>query len=209
MARRNLATLWNGREPDVGEVIGEPLAVPELGGFQALAVLLDKTPELAQLAGEACIHEAQLRLARSDAKTDLHWQIGGRGIRGGDNDDVALVAGVNFAVGADRRAQPGIRAAEAQLAFSSIEQEALTVRLYSTLSTAYGTYTTARLKVRRLQEEVMPRLAKAEQAADRAWRAGAIGYLEWAMLQDRGSPSGGASCRPQRGARSPRALQRR
>jgi cobalt-zinc-cadmium efflux system outer membrane protein len=40
------------------------------------------------------------------------------------------------------------------------------------------------MEVERLRTDVFPRLAKAEQAADRAWRAGAISYMEWAMLQD-------------------------
>jgi cobalt-zinc-cadmium efflux system outer membrane protein len=83
-----------------------------------------------------------------------------------------------------RRAQPGIRAAEAELALSSVEREALSIQLYSTLSSAYGDYTTARMETERLSRDVLPRLAKAEQAADRAWRAGAISYMEWAMLQD-------------------------
>lgn len=124
-----------------------------------------------------------MRLARSEAKADLQWQVGARTLRGDDND-VALVAGLSMPLGMSRRAQPGIRAAEAELALSPVEREALSIRLYSTLSGAYGDYTTARLESETLTRDVLPRLAKAEQAADRAWRAGAISYMEWAMLQD-------------------------
>ena len=35
----------------------------------------------------------------------------------------------------------------------------------------------------RLRDDVLPKLAKAEAAAERAYRAGAISYLEWAQLQ--------------------------
>ena len=35
----------------------------------------------------------------------------------------------------------------------------------------------------RLRSDVLPKLAKAEAAAERAYRAGAISYLEWAQLQ--------------------------
>jgi hypothetical protein len=35
----------------------------------------------------------------------------------------------------------------------------------------------------RLRDDVLPKLARAEQAAERAYRAGAISYLEWAQLQ--------------------------
>lgn len=55
--------------------------------------------------------------------------------------------------------------------------------LYSTLVEAHGRYTVARDEVARLQDDVLPKLTKAEQAAERAYRAGAISYLEWAQLQ--------------------------
>jgi len=181
-ARRALAALWNQREPDFGTVTGDPLALPALEDFAQLGAWLEKTPELAQLAGEARIREAQLRLARSEARADLQWQFGARALRG--DDGVALVAGFSIPLGMSRRAQPGIRAAEAELALSGVEREALSIRLYSTLAAAHGNYATARLESERLDKDVLPRLAKAEQAADRAWRAGAVSYMEWAVLQD-------------------------
>ena len=55
--------------------------------------------------------------------------------------------------------------------------------LYSTLVEAHGRYIVARDEVARLQDDVLPKLTKAEQAAERAYRAGAISYLEWAQLQ--------------------------
>ena len=55
--------------------------------------------------------------------------------------------------------------------------------LYSTLVEAHGRYTVAQTEVERLQRDVLPKLTKAEQAAERAYRAGAISYLEWAQLQ--------------------------
>ena len=181
-ARQSLAALWNGRDPASGEVSGDPLSLPVLEAFQQLGTLLDKTPELAVLAGETRVREAQVRLARSESAADLQWQVGGRAFRNGN--DIGLVAGLTVPLGAASRAQPGIRAAEAELSLSSVEREALMVRLYSTLASAHGDYATARMEVDRLRTDVIPRLAKAEQAADRAWRAGAISYMEWAMLQD-------------------------
>lgn len=46
-----------------------------------------------------------------------------------------------------------------------------------------GRYTVAQAEVARLHDDVLPKLARAEQAAERAYRAGAISYLEWAQLQ--------------------------
>ena len=37
--------------------------------------------------------------------------------------------------------------------------------------------------MQRTAQDVLPRLASAERAAERAYRAGATSYLEWAQLQ--------------------------
>ena len=86
-------------------------------------------------------------------------------------------------LGAGRGAQPGIHAAEAELASLEIEREAKGLSLYSTLAEAHGRYRVAQIEVERLQSDVLPKLAQAEAAAERAYRAGAISYLEWAQLQ--------------------------
>lgn len=181
-ARRSLAALWNDRAPAEGMVSGDPLTLPELQGFAQLSAYLERTPELAQLAGEARVREAQVRLARSDATPDIQWQVGGRAFR--DGNDVGVLAGFSVPLGSAARAQPGIRAAEAAQALSNIERESVLVGLNSLLATAHGQYTTAQLEVSRIGTDVLPRLAEAETAAERTWRAGAISYMEWAMLQD-------------------------
>ncbi|MGX2089663.1 TolC family protein [Xanthomonas axonopodis] len=181
-ARLNLAALWNEREGAAGAVSGDPMIMPALSAFQQLSDYLESNPEVAQVASEARILEAQVRLARTEASPDLQWQIGGRLLR--DTNDVGVMGSLSIPLGAQRRAEPGIRAAEAQLALNGVERQALLVRLLSTLSAAHGDYATSRLEVERLGTDVLPRLADAERAADRAWRAGAISYMEWAMLQD-------------------------
>ena len=86
-------------------------------------------------------------------------------------------------LGAASRAEPGIRAAEVELASVEIEREAKGLSLYSTLAEAHGRYRVAEVEVTRLQGDVLPKLAKAEAAAERAYRGGALSYLEWAQLQ--------------------------
>ncbi|WP_176715847.1 TolC family protein, partial [Xanthomonas graminis] len=64
-----------------------------------------------------------------------------------------------------------------------VEREAQALALYSTLADAHGRYRAAQLEVARMREDVLPQLARAEAAAERAYRGGAISYLEWAQLQ--------------------------
>jgi len=180
-ARQHLAALWGERDPDFGIMANDLLMLPQIAAFGELGELLQATPELSQFADERRIREARLQLARSERSADLDWQLGVRRLQAGD--DFALVGSVSMPLGAGRRAEPGIRAAEAELASLEIEREAKGLSLYSTLVEAHGGYRTAQLEVERLRDDVLPKLGQAEAAAERAYRGGAISYLEWAQLQ--------------------------
>jgi cobalt-zinc-cadmium efflux system outer membrane protein len=180
-ARQHLAALWGEREPQFVVAGGNPLSLPSIDSPAELAALLERTPELAQFADEQRIREARLQLARSDAAADLDWQVGVRRLQA--DGDFGLVGGVSMPLGSRSRAQPGIRVAEAELASLEIEREARGMALYSTLTEAHGRYRVAQVEVRRLRDEVIPKLTQAESAAERAYRAGAISYIEWALLQ--------------------------
>lgn len=180
-ARQHLAALWGERDPSFEIAAGNPLVLPRIVDGQALAKLLESTPELARFAGEARVAEARAQLARTQAVPDLDWQVGVRDLRA--TRDVALMATLSMPLGAKQRAQPAIRAANAELAQVAVEREAAGMALYSTLIEAQGRYAVARLELERLAEEVLPALARAETAAERAYRAGAVSYLEWALVQ--------------------------
>ena len=180
-AKQHLAALWGEREPRFEVAAGDPLALPVIADFDALADALRRTPELLAFADRRRVGEARLRLARAQRSADVDWQVGARWFNA--SDDVALIASASMPLGAARRAQPGIRAAEADLAALEIERESQDVSLYSTLVEAHGRYRVAQLEVLRLGDDVLPRLARAEAAAEHAWRAGATSYLEWSQLQ--------------------------
>ncbi|WP_349571215.1 TolC family protein [Azotobacter salinestris] len=180
-ARQYLAALWGEREPQFEVVAADPAVLPEIADFAALSALLERTPELNQFVGQRRIREARLQLARSQASADLSWQAGLRRLEA--SDDFGMVGTLSLPLGAERRAAPEIRAAEAELGALEIEREARELSLHSTLAEAHGRYRAAQLEVRRLQDEVIPLLSRAESAAERAYRGGAISYLEWAQLQ--------------------------
>lgn len=180
-ARVALSALWREREPGFEVVSGDPLQLPALQDFGVLADTLQRTPELALLAGERRVREAQLQLARTQARPDISWQAGVRNSR--DSGDTSLVAGFSLPLGSVSRAGPEIRAAEAELALNGVEREARALQLYATLAEAHGRYATSRLEVTRMTRDVLPKLQRAERAAETAWRAGAISYMEWAQLQ--------------------------
>ena len=180
-ARQHLAAMWGEQMPvfEVAEV--DALRLAEVADFATLAQWLERNPELARFADERRIAESRLQLARSEATPDIDWQVGVRRLQA--TDDFGLIAGASIPLGASARAQPGIRAAQAELAVLEIEREAAGLALYSTLAEAHGRYRVAQLEVSRIGEDVLPRLARAEAAAATAYRAGAASYLEWTSLQ--------------------------
>jgi cobalt-zinc-cadmium efflux system outer membrane protein len=180
-ARQHLAALWGERDPGFATVAGDPYALAPIQDTAALASLLDRTPELARFNDARRIGEARVRLAQSQATPDLSWQLGVRRLQ--DGSDMALIGSVAMPLGARDRAEPGIRGAQAELAVLETEREAKGMSLYSTLVEAHGRYRVGALEVARLKDDVLPRLERAEKAAEYAYRAGAISYLELALLQ--------------------------
>ena len=77
-------------------VAGDPLALPDIAEFSAMADLLDKTPELARFADEQRIAEARLQLARSQDTPDMDWQVGVRRLQA--TEDFALIGSVSMPV---------------------------------------------------------------------------------------------------------------
>ncbi|TYT26155.1 TolC family protein [Luteimonas viscosa] len=180
-ARQHLAAMWGEQAPafDVADV--DVLRLDDVAEFAELAQWLERTPELARFADARRIGEARMQLAQAEASADVEWQLGVRRLQA--SDDFGLVAGVSVPLGASARAQPGIRAARAELAALGIEREAAGLSLYATLAEAHGRYRVAQLEVSRIGDDVLPRLARAQASAATAYRAGAASYLEWASLQ--------------------------
>ncbi|ASR42741.1 cation transporter [Xanthomonas citri pv. mangiferaeindicae] len=181
-ARRSLAMLWGTPETDFAVTDADPLALPEIATFAELRALLERTPELRRFGDQRRIAEARVQLARSARTPDIGWRLGVRHDQ--DSRDVSLLGGITVPLGSRARAQPEIRAAEAELALLSVEREAGDLALQATLAEAHGRYLVERAQVQRLQADVLPQLARALRQTERAWAAGAATYLEWAQLLD-------------------------
>jgi cobalt-zinc-cadmium efflux system outer membrane protein len=178
-AGRRLALMWGGDRVD--QVSGALLPLPTTPDFARLLSLLERNPELQRFAGEERLREARLQLAQSQARPEMEWQVGIRRLQG--SDDMALIGGISMPLGSRRRAEPGIRAARAELDQLNLEREAGEMDLRATLAEAYGRLEVDALTVRQTSDAVLPALERAELAAGQAYRAGALSYLEWAQLQ--------------------------
>ena len=180
-AYRRLALLWGERSPVMRPVDGELTALPDVPTAEALEELINSTPDLERFADEQRLREARLQLARAARARDVNWRVGVRRLQQGD--DWVAVGSVAVPIGSARRAEPEIRSAEAELDALAVERQSAELSLYATLVEAHGRYLASKADVEQSQIELVPRLELAAAAAERAYRAGALSYLEWAQVQ--------------------------
>ena len=181
-AWRRLQALW--AEPAEGEVpstSADPLKLPDIPDYATLRTLLEHNPQLRGFANEARIREARLRLADSASKPDIDWQLGVRRLEADDSWEWLPACRCHLAPAIVRKRRPA--PARAELDSLAFERESGERRLDSLLAEAHGQFTAARIEVERTAEDVLPRLGRAETAAEQAYRAGALSYLDWALLQ--------------------------
>lgn len=181
-AWRRLSLLWgasvDGAAPEVSAV---PEAVPALPALAELTARIAETPELKAFADEVRIREARLRLAETEASPDARWSVGVRRLQ--DGRDVGLVAGFSLPLGTRQRAEPAIAAARAEREALAMSRESAALQLEAVAVDAWSQVDTGALQADRLRTEVLPRLERAAAQSERAYRAGALSYLEWAAVQ--------------------------
>lgn len=181
-AWRRLSLMWGAPPAEaVPDVDAVPETLPALPKLDTLIERIAEAPELATFADEARIREARLRLAETEASPDLRWSAGVRHLQ--DGRDTGLVAGFSVPLGTHQRAEPAIAAARAERETLAISRESAALQLEAVAVDAWSQVESGRLQADRLRTEVLPRLERAAAQSERAYRAGALSYLEWAAVQ--------------------------
>lgn len=181
-AWRRLSLMWGApADAVVPEVDAVPDAAPSLPALADLTASIAESPELVAFADEARIREARLRLAETEAAADLRWSAGVRRLQ--DGRDTALVAGFSLPLGSRRRAEPAIAAERAEREALGMQRESAALQLEAVAVDAWSQVEGGALQAERLRNEVLPRLERAAAQSERAYRAGALSYLEWAAVQ--------------------------
>lgn len=181
-AWRRLSLLWGAPvDGAVPEVTPVPESAPALPTLAELTGRIAESPELLAFADEARIREARLRLAETEASPDADWSVGVRRLQ--DGSDTGLVAGFSLPLGTRRRAEPAIAAARAEREALGMQRESAALQLEAVAVDAWSQVESGALQADRLRTEVLPRLERAAAQSERAYRAGALSYLEWAAVQ--------------------------
>ncbi len=179
--KTKLAILWGATEADFGELQGELFQFPPADDFESLFARAKGSPALAVFASEARLKEAELRLVRSRASTDIGWSLGVRRVE--QTGDSGLVAGVSIPLFTGRRGRGEILAAEAEREQVDFRREAALLELHAQLYEAYQTRQQNIDAVTVLRNDVIPTLDRALQKTREAHEHGRYSLLDLIAAQ--------------------------
>ncbi len=176
VAYHRLAAQWGETAPSFARVDGVLLTLPTVVPFDELAARIEENPDIARLASERRIAEAQLRLAKARRWPTPTPTLGARRLE--TTGDWAIVAGLTVPLPLFDRNQGRVAESRAALARVHADSEAERVRVHTML---YEIYQQAQHSVHRAEvliDEVIPRLEEAMNELRKGYAQGRYRYDE-------------------------------
>lgn len=180
-ARYSLAASWGDAEPAFTIASGDLFAFPPVQALRVLLAKIDRTPDITFFASQVRLREAELLVARSQARPDLTLSFGVRRLEA--EDGLAWVAGVSAPLPMFDRNQGSVREAHARRLQSDAELQAAQLRLRSTLHATYEEMTAARETVESIMAEAIPQASVALDQVKSGYERGRFSFLELASAQ--------------------------
>ncbi|ROO24141.1 TolC family protein [Salinisphaera japonica] len=176
IARLRLAALWNMPEPDFKKVRADLYAVGAPGDFDVLAERIQANPDFLQFTAESRIRQAELRLAQSQAHSNIRLRAGVKRLE--DTGDTALIFGASVPLFSASRAQGAIAEAEARGEAVGAERRAMLLDTRARLFSLYQARAQAIETVATLQDQIIPQQEQALSEIRRGYDRGRYSYLE-------------------------------
>ncbi len=180
-ARHTLAATWgadreslNGRP--IGPVRADLYALPSAGTFDDLAARLKSNPDYLRFATELQLRDAELRLARAQARPDPVMSLGVRRLEA--SNDQALVASVSVPLFARRRSSHLVAEAEANRDLVGAEVWAARVRARTVLYELFRGLQSEIRTAETLRKELLPRAEEALRETQYAYERGRYSFVE-------------------------------
>jgi cobalt-zinc-cadmium efflux system outer membrane protein len=180
-ARQSLAALWGSRNPEFTNASGDLLTLRPIRELEDLLAELERNPDYLRFASEARLRDAELRLARAQARPNIVFGLGMR--RFEDTNDSALVAGFSIPLPVSDRNQGAIREAEVLRAQTDAQRQAALLRAHATVFGLYQELSATRGRVETLRSDALPEAQKALDQTRYGYERGRFSYLELATAQ--------------------------
>lgn len=179
--RQALAALWGSSAPAFGRASADLFALESVAPFEDLVRKLERNPDFLRFASEARLREAELKLARAQAKPDVTFGLGVRRLQ--QTRDQALVAGFSVPLQIFNRNQGSIREAEARLAQTDAQRNAAFLRAQAAVYRLYQELQASRTRMETLRAEALPQAQQALDQTQFGYERGRFSYLELATAQ--------------------------
>ena len=181
-ARYALAALWGSPEPAFTSSKADLFDLRALQPFPALMDRLERSPDFLRLVSEGRLREAELRLARAQARPNLGFSLGVRRLE--ESSDSALVAGFSMPLGVNDRNQGSIREAQARVSQSEAQRDAARVKARASLFSLYQEMNAARERVDIVRNEAIPQAQQAVDQTVSGYERGRFSFLELVSVQE-------------------------
>lgn len=181
-ARVSLAALWGTAQPEFSQAQANLFDLPAVLSLAALDEQLARSPDLVRFASDARLREAELRLARAQARPSLAFSVGAR--RFEESNDAGLVAGFSIPLPTSDRNQGAIREAHVRLAQTQALRAAAELRVRAGLFTLHQELSATRSRVDSLRMEAMPQAQVALDQTRSGYERGRFSFLELASAQE-------------------------
>lgn len=181
-ARYSLSALWGNPEPAFSTATAQLFDLRNVDSFQALMDRLEQSPDFVRFASESRLRDAELRLARSQARPNLSFSLGVR--RFEESNDTALVAGFSMPLPVYDRNQGAIREAQVRVTQTEAVRNAARVRARAALFGLYQEMGAARARVETLRNDALPQAQLALDQTRNGYDRGRFSFLELVTVQE-------------------------
>jgi cobalt-zinc-cadmium efflux system outer membrane protein len=181
-ARYALAAAWGSTEPAFASARAHLFDLTQVDTLASLKDRIDQSPDFARFASLQRQRDAELRLARAQARPDLTFSLGVRRFEGTTGS--ALVAGFSMPVALFDKNQGGIREAEVRAGQTSAQHDAARVRAFSSLTSLYQDMSSARWRLETLRNDALPQAQLALDQTRSGFERGRFSFLELVSVQE-------------------------
>lgn len=172
-----LAALWGDSSPNFASVEGDLYHFGTDIELTALFAKMEKNPAIQIFAAEERLKDAEVRVAKTQSKSDISWSVGVRRFQ--ESDDSALVAGFSMPLFSSKRNSGAVSTALAQRNEITVQKEVALLSMHTQLFRAFHNRRQAILAAKALQSTIIPALSDALKETQTAYQRGRYGYLEY------------------------------
>lgn len=180
-ARLSLAALWGSPEPAFTRARADLLTLDAVKSFEGLVADLARNPDFLRFASQGRLRDAELRLARAQARPNLTLGAGLQ--RAGEGGGTFPMIGFSMALPLFNQNQGAIREAEVRRGQTEVQRQAAFLRARATVYALYQELSATRIRVGTLRSEALPQAQQALEQTQYGYERGRFSYLELATAQ--------------------------